>query len=121
MPILIRTTEPHHGFNAGPVVPRPIKENDFSGCREVLKVALEVPLSRLYVRRLGQRHDPSTTRIERFGNTLNHAALARGISAFENNEYPTPKGLNIPLRQGELLLKKRKLLFVVRFNHAGNP
>ena len=47
--------EPHHALDAGAVVPGPIEERDLAVGRELLDVALEVPLPALDVGRCLQR------------------------------------------------------------------
>ena len=58
------------------------------GRRQVLDVALEVPLGLLPLGRRGQRDDPGDPRVEVLGDPLDRAALARRVAALEDHDDP---------------------------------
>jgi hypothetical protein len=69
--------------NAGAVVPAAVEQHDLAGRRQVLHVALEVPLRLLAVARLGQGHDAALARVERLGDGVDDATLAGGVASFQ--------------------------------------
>ena len=42
--VLFVRAKPHHAFNAGTVIPTPVKKNDFAACREMLEISLKINL-----------------------------------------------------------------------------
>ena len=58
--VFLLGAESHHVFNAGTVVPAPIEQNDLAGGREVLDVALEIPLCPFGIGWLAKRDDPTS-------------------------------------------------------------
>ena len=78
--------EPHDAFDAGAVVPAAVEQHDFAAGRQVRGVALEIPLAPLAFIRRRQRGNAADARVEALGDPLDHAALAGGITAFEDHD-----------------------------------
>ena len=60
--VLLVGAEPHHAFDAGPVVPAPVEDHDLAGGGKMLHVALHVHLALLAVGRRRQRHEAEDAR-----------------------------------------------------------
>lgn len=82
--------EPHRAFDAGAFVSAAVEEHEFAGGRQVLDVALEVPLAALPVVRFFERHDAHAARIGVLGEALDGPALAGGIAALEQDDMRWP-------------------------------
>jgi len=82
---LLLCAEPQHAFDPGPVVPAAVKDHDLPGRRQMRDVALDIHLRFLALGRRGQRDDPKDARAHPFCDGLDRAALARPVSAFEDN------------------------------------
>ena len=95
---LNRGGEPHDFLDPGTVVPRAVKNHDFSRGRQVGDVALEIPLGFFAFRRGGQRHDPGDTRREILGQPFDGAAFAGGVPAFKDDYNPGAGLLHPPLQ-----------------------
>jgi hypothetical protein len=70
----------HDYFHAGPIVPAPVENDDFTGTREVLDKTLAVNLCLFPIRRSSQRHYPEHAGADSLGYGLDYATLARGIT-----------------------------------------
>jgi len=55
-------TEAHDPFDAGPVVPGAVEQNELGGGRKMLDIALEMPFGPLPAGRRGERYDPRVAR-----------------------------------------------------------
>src|SRR5690348_10498545 len=53
-------TETHHPFDTGPVVPGTVEQHDLAMGRQMLHIALEIPLATLSLGRFLQRDDART-------------------------------------------------------------
>jgi hypothetical protein len=73
----------HDYFHAGPIVPAPVENDDFTGTREVLDKTLAVNLCLFPIRRSSQRHYPE------------HAGLTRWVMALITP--PLPAASQLPL------------------------
>ena len=82
---LLLGAEPHHGLDAGAVVPAPVEDHDLTGGGQVRDVPLHVHLGLLALGRCGQRDHPEDPRADAFGDRLDRAALAGGVPAFEDD------------------------------------
>ena len=51
--------EAHHPLDAGAIVPAPVEQHDFAGCRKVRHIALEVPLGALALGRCREGDGPA--------------------------------------------------------------
>jgi len=84
--VVVRRTEAHDALDAGPVVPGAVEHHDLAARRQMLDVALEIPLRGFALGRLLERDDAGATRIEMLHEPLDGAALAGGVAAFENQD-----------------------------------
>ena len=116
--VLMRRAEAHHLLDAGPVVPGPVEHHDLPSGGQMLDVALEVPLRALPVRRLVQRHDARTARVEVLGEALDGAALAGGVAALEHQDDALPCLLDPALELEEFDLQAALLDLVLPALHA---
>ena len=80
-----------------------VEQHHLPGRREVLDVALEVPLGALAVGRLRQRHDPDRARAGPFGDPLDDPALARRAAPLEDHQDLQALALDPVLEEDELL------------------
>ena len=114
LPVLLVGAEAHHALDAGAVVPGAVEEHDLAGRRQVLDVALEVPLRALALGRRAERDDPREARVQRLHDALDRAALAGRVTAFEEAHDPFA-GLARPgLQLDELQVQLREPLLVLR-------
>ena len=58
-----------------------------AACRQVLHIALVIPLALLYFRRLFQGDDTCATRVQVFHEALDGATLAGRIAPFEEDDH----------------------------------
>src|ERR1019366_5679590 len=124
--VLVFGAEAHDPLDAGAVVPGSVEKDDLAGSREVLDVALEVPLRPLAFGGSRQRHDPSEARIERLGDPFDRAALAGRVTAFEDDDEFQSLGANPLLPLHQLDVQPGQGLFVIlrrhgRATYAGFP
>ncbi len=80
-------TKAHDALDAGAVVPTAIKHHDFATRREMLDVALEVPLSLFRVRGFFERDDASAARVEVLHEALDRASLTGGVASFKEDHH----------------------------------
>jgi len=73
----------HDVFDAGPVIPATVKDDDLAPCWESLDVALHEHLGLFAIRRCRQRNHAKDPRAHALGNSLDRPTLARGIAPFE--------------------------------------
>ncbi len=107
----------HYPLDAGAVVPGAIVDHHFTGGRQVVGVALEVPLALLDVGRLRQRDDAGGTRIEMLGQPGDGAALAGGVAALEHQHQPLAALDDRVLQLQKLDLQRLQLFFVALALH----
>ncbi len=110
--VLVRRAEAHHVLDAGPVVPAPVEDRDLARGRQLGDVALEVPLAALALGRRGQSDDPRHARVEVLGDPLDHAALACGVAALEDDDEPLALRPHPLLQLHELRLEALELALV---------
>src|SRR5689334_15862366 len=115
--VFVGRAESHHAFDAGAVVPAAIEQDDLAGGRQMLNVALEIPLSALDVARLLERHHPCAARVEMLHESLDGAALAGGVATLEQDHQALPSGLGPGLQLEQLGLQDELLLLVVAPQH----
>ena len=104
--VIVRRAEAHDVLDARAVVPGAVEENDLARGRQLLDVALEIPLALFAFGGLGQRDDGRAARIEEFGEALDRAALARGVAALEKHDdlarrSSAPRPASSPARSGD--------------------
>src|SRR5215471_511353 len=79
--VLLVVAEPHHVLHSGAVVPAPVEQHDLAACRQMRDVALEIPLRALALARRRKGYDAADAGIQPLRDTLDDAALARGVAA----------------------------------------
>src|SRR5262245_15878181 len=77
--------ESHDLFDASTIIPRTVEKNDFARRRQVLDVALEIPLSPLALGGNIECDDSRVTRIQVLHETLYGTALARRVTALKDH------------------------------------
>ena len=102
----------HDIFDAGPVIPAAVKNDDLATCREAPDVTLHEHLGLFAVRRRGQSGHAKDPRAHPFGNSLDRPALACGVSSFEQDDDPRTRLLDLFLQPAKLNLQLLQLLFV---------
>jgi hypothetical protein len=110
--VLLARAEAHDPLDTGPAVPGPVEHDDLAGGRQVLEVALEVPLGGFALVGLLQRHDARPARVEVLGQPLDRAALAGGVTPLEQDQHLLPGRLD-PLLQLQQFDLQRPLLAVI--------
>src|SRR4029079_11313892 len=112
--VLLLGAVAHHPLDVRAVVPAAVEQDHLTGSREVLDVALEVPLGALALARLGQRDHADRARAGALGDPLDDAALAGRAPALEDHQHLEPLGLYPVLQQPELFLEPLHLRLVDR-------
>src|SRR5262249_11780839 len=87
-PVFLRGAEVHDILDAGPVIPAPVKDDDFAGCREMLHIALGIKLRFFAIGWSRQGDQMEHARTHAFHDGLDGAALAGGIAPFEYDDRP---------------------------------
>src|SRR5690606_38592614 len=72
-----RRAEAHDAFDTGTIVPGAVEQDHLATGGEMLDITLEIPLRGLALRRLFQRDDACSARIEVLHEALDRATLAR--------------------------------------------
>ena len=102
--------EAHHPLDAGAVVPGAVEEDDLARRRQVLDIALEIPLRAFALGRLFQRDDARAARVEVLHEALDRAALAGGVAALEQHDDLLAGLLDPVLRLQKLGLQRQHAL-----------
>ena len=110
----------HHALDAGAVVPAAVHHHDLAARRQVLRIALEVPLAALDLAGFFQRDDARTARVQVFHETLDRAALAGRVAAFEEDQQALAAVLDpgLQLQQFHLQLVLLRLVGLARHQVA---
>ena len=116
--VLRGRAEAHHLLDAGAVVPGPVEQHDLAGARQVLDVALEVPLGPLALGGRGQRGDARDPGAEVLGDPLDRAALAGGVAALEDDDDALALGPDPLLDLDQLGLQPEQLGLVDLAGHG---
>ena len=82
---LFRGAETEHLFHHAAVIPGPVKQGDFATGRQMLDIALEIPLRCLAVRGFGQRNHPRHPWIKIFAYPFDRTAFSGGIAPLEHH------------------------------------
>ena len=109
---LVPVREAHHPLDTRSVVPGPVEHGDLSRRRQVRDVALQVPLGLLALGRLVQGHHVRAARVQVLGEALDRAALARRVTALEQDDQPAPVRPDRTLQLQQLDLQRAFLLLV---------
>jgi hypothetical protein len=89
--VFVGLAEAHHPLHAGAVVPGPVIENDLARRRQVLHVALEIPLPAFEVGGLVERHHARLAGVQVLHEALDRAALAGRVAALEEHHEFLPR------------------------------
>src|SRR5579885_1441597 len=103
--VLVLRAEAEHPLDARAVVVAPVEDDDLAGRGEMRQIALDVELRLLAVGGRGQRDNAEDPRAAAFRDRPDGAALARCVTALENDDDPLPGGLDPVLEMAELGLK----------------
>ena len=115
--VLLGRAEAEHVLDAGAVVPAAVEQDELAARRQVLDVALEVPLLALAFGRTRQRDDAGDARVEVLGDALDRAALARGVPALEDHHDAASRRARPLLNLHELRLEPHQLLLIGGTRH----
>ena len=116
--VFVVGAEAHDALDAGAVVPAAVEQHDLAGGRQVRDVALEVPLRALALVRRGQRRDAADARVEPLGDALDHAALAGGVAALEQDDDLVASVCDDPVLQlDQLALQAEQLAEILSPRH----
>lgn len=115
--MLLGRAKAHHGFDARSVVPGAVEGNEFARSRKMLHIALEIPLAALSFGGLGQCYGAGRARVHILMQHEYGAALARGITAFEQGNDALSRFLHPGLRLHQLDLKRLQLRLVFLLFH----
>src|SRR5262249_14544755 len=102
--------EAHDTFDASPVVPTAIEEDDFSTRWQVRHVSLEIPLCTLTLAWRGQRDYATDSRIKTLRDPLDDATLASCVASLENNDNLELLVDNPVLQLNQLTLQAKQFL-----------
>ena len=102
----------HDPLDARAVVPAAVEDQDLAGGGQLLDVALHVDLRLLPVGRRRQRDDAEDPRADPLGQALDHAALAGGVAALEDDDDARAARLHPGLQMGDLDLQAGELRLV---------
>ena len=110
--------ETHYPFHARAVVPRTVKKHNFARRRQILNIALEIPLAAFRFSRLFQSHHPRTTRIQMFHITLNRTTFTRRITTFKQAHNTLAGFFHPALHFQQLDLQQFLFFFILTAAHA---
>ena len=111
---LFGTTESHHRFHNGAVVPRAVEKDHFTGAWQLRNIALEIPLSRLGFRGFGQSDHACAARIDVLCKAGNRTSLTGSIAAFKNHGDLESGIFDVALHLQQFNLQCIELFFVER-------
>ena len=103
--VLVVGAEPHHPLDSGPVVPRPVEQNDLARRGQVLDVALEVPFPVLALARFLQSYHRRAPGVQVLGEAFDRPALASRVSSFEEDDDALARVLDPVLQLQQLDLE----------------
>ena len=115
--MLFGRAEPHDRLNDGTVIPRPVKQDDFTGRRQMRHIALEVPLGLFAVGGFGQSDDPPDARVHPPHDGLDEPALAGRVATFKNDRDLQAFALRRFLQLGEFKLEISQFFCVAFLLH----
>src|SRR5262249_12276934 len=99
---LVLGAEAHHALDASSVVPTPVEQHDLARRRQVVDVALEVPLALLPLGWRAEGNHPAEARVQRLGDAFDGATLAGRIATLEDHD-------DLPLLDADELLELHEL------------
>src|SRR5690606_37957020 len=106
-----------HLLDAGAVVPAAVEQHQLARRRQVRGIALEVPLRHFALARLRQCDDAHLARVQPLGDGVDHATLAGGVAALEQDHHPLA-GVRQPVREVvQLELERLERLLVLLLLH----
>jgi hypothetical protein len=108
----------HDALDAGAVVPAAIKDDDFTGCRQMRYIPLQVHLAPFAFGGRRQRDDAKDPGAHPLGDGLDRASLAGPITSLEDDAYLGP-GLNHPFLQlDQFDVQGRQFPFIFLRRHS---
>ena len=116
--VLVLGAEAHDALNHGAVVPGTVKEHDLAGGREVLDIALEIPLAGFGCGGLFQSHDAGSAGIEVLHEAGDRAALACGVAPFKEDHHARAGLLDPALQLEQFHLELELFLLVHAAAHV---
>ncbi len=117
--VFVVGAEIHHALDARAVVPAAVEQHHFAACRQMLRVALEIPLRAFAVVRRGQRRDAAHARIQTLRDALDRAALAGRIAALEDHDEPVARVHDPVLQLDQFALQAEQLAEILLARLAG--
>src|SRR5262249_24806808 len=117
--ILLRRAEPQDMLDAIAVVATAVKNDDLTGRRQMRYIALHIHLALLSVRGRLQSHDAEDPGADAFSDRLDGAALAGGVTPFEDDGDPQALIFHPFLELAEFRLQPLQFLFVGLALHLG--
>src|SRR6516164_1421544 len=104
--------ETHHTFDARPVVPTAIEQDQFLRRRQIRDIALKVPGRAILIGRLAERHDPRLAWAEMLDDAFDRAVLSARVPALEYDQHSVSVLNDVALNLDELDLKVPERGFV---------
>ena len=114
-PVLFVGTKAHHILNTGAVIPASVKDDDFTSGGQLFNVALGRELRLLPLSRRGEGDHAKDARADTLQDALDHAALTRSVSSFENDHNAGVGRPNPVLELDQLNLQLENLGLVLIF------
>ena len=105
--------EAHHILDACAIVPAAVEDHDLASRWGVLEVALHIELALLAVGRRRQRDYTEHAMADALGDRLDHATLAGGVAALEDQDYPFAVFFDPILHGAQLNLQLAQCLLVL--------
>ena len=115
--VFLIAAKAHHPFDAGPVIPGAIEQDDFAVGRQMLDIALKIPLTTLDVGRLLQSNNASTAWVEVFHEAFDRSTLTRRIPPFKEDDDLLSSLLDPGLKLEQLHLQAEFLALVILALH----
>ena len=109
---LLRLTKAKDMFHNAAIVPAAIKENEFARRRQMINVALKIPLRAFRIRGFRKRHHARAARVKVFPEAFDCAAFSGGISPLKHHGHARACFLGPGLQLHQFDLQRVKLCLV---------